>query len=393
MLKDLHLINFRNYNDFKINFSPVTIIIGPNGIGKTNLIEAIYLISTTSSHRTNHNINLIKYSQTFSKVIAQFTKHDLLTNFSHLRGVHSATSEVVRKSRKDEIEMILNNKEGKVYKEVKLNGIPKTLSEIVGLQKTVLFSPESINIIFGSPGLRRRFLNLILAQMDNLYLTNLIELKKILRQRNKLLSLIKLRKADKNQLDFWNIKLIDINAYLTEKRETLIDLLNKYTNRFYDEISGEKNKLNIYYKISLDRKRAEEKLNAGLEREIINEKTLYGPHRDEIEFFLSDHNVLDFSSRGEARTLILALKLSEIEYIKKNSGQKPIFLLDDVFSELDKDRSKHLIDMIKDQQTIITTTNLGQIDENKLRDCQVIDLEKEQTTKSVKCKTILNYQF
>lgn len=350
MLKNIQLTNFRNHKNFTADFGKTTIIIGRNGVGKTNILESIYYLLTTLSYKTRRNEDLIYFDKNFFKIKANFNDGS-------------------------EIETTLQvNEKNNCAKTIKLNQLLQKTAQIIGRYKIVLFSPQSIDIVLGSPNDRRSFLNLILLQNDPVYLKNLIELKKILRQRNKLLFLIKNNFAEQKELFFWDEKLISINKYIVKNRLKLIEFLNSKITSYYNKISAENNLINIDYHPTLNIKTAKQILDDNRSKEISAQKTLYGPHRDDINFFLNNRSATNFSSQGEARTLVLALKLAENDFLSNNTKQPPLFLLDDVFSELDEIRIEHIINLIDKQQTIITAAQLGDVKKYLKNECRIIKL-------------------
>ncbi len=350
-IKSIKLVNFRNRGDYHLDFSDVTILIGPNGIGKTNIVEGIYLIATGRSWRTSRDLEMTEWQKDFSRIT-------LTTQFDDKANI---------------LELFWQINE-KAIKQLKINGTKHRLIDLLGTVPAVLFSPETLDLLNGAPALRRRFLDIILSQTDRRYALNLLEYHKILRERNKLLAHIKNKKAKFDELEFWDNKLVEIGSQIILKRQELVKFLNKNLSEDYAKISGKKQKLNLKYKASVLVERFADTISAGREREVEQQSTLYGPHRDDFLFILDSREVATFASRGEFRSVILALKCAEILYLEHKVGTKPILLLDDIFSELDADRRKHLASIVSDQQTIITTTDIDHIEKNLRKTAKIVEL-------------------
>lgn len=339
-LDSLRLINFRNYQKFNIEFSPLTIFIGANGIGKTNLIEAIYLLSTSTSYRTHDNKNLVKWDEKFAKISSQFTTDEKSPASLELRivlggGADNAKKEVYKDDQKIELKALLGN------------------------LRAVLFSPEIINLFIDSPGARRRMLNILASQINAQYIDKLVSLQKVLRQKSRLLFLVREGRSEPAELDFWDEKLFNLNHEIITQRTEIIDFFNSKISHYYQQIGAHQDNLTVVYrpKIPLG-----EDVNAFISRtrglEINSASTIYGPHRDEISFLINGRAIGGLVSRGELKTIVLAWKFTEIDYFVSKIGCKPILLLDDIFSELDATRRSALMELANQGQTIVTTTDL-----------------------------------
>jgi len=347
ILRSLTLTNFRNYENFKIDFKPITIFVGPNGIGKTNLIEAIHLLSLGKSYRTQDSFELIKWDEDFCRIVGKVEKNDL------------------------ELFIDKNTEQ----KSVKINEVKKKSIELFGKLKTVLFSPESIDIVIGAPRLRRRFLDVILSQINREYLYNLIELQKIIKNRNALLKNIRDRKSIPKELDFWNEKLVDLSNLIIKERLELIKFIEKDISVLFPLFKIDKGDLKIKYIPSVpDMNYFSDLLAQNQEREIALSSTLFGPHRDDLQFLLDNRDINSFASRGEIRSVVFSLKMAELNYLK-TKDPNTLLLLDDIFSELDKIRREKLSEIIKDQATIITTTDESFIDEKLKKKAKIVGLK------------------
>jgi len=316
-LETVILQHFRNYDAQRFEFSSeVTMIVAPNAAGKTNILEAIFLLATGKSFRADRDIEMIQWKNEFGRVKAT---------------IGDTTLEVLITQSKKYL----------------LNGIARRQIDFVGNLRAVLFWPEHLALVTDSPSVRRRYLDSVLVQVDREYRRNLLSYERGLRQRNRLLDLINEGKASRNQLIFWNQLLIKSAAYITDSRTAFIDFINTY------QLTKSQNNKLTYDKSIISQSRLEQYKD----EEVAAKATLVGPHRDDITFLLDDRSLASFGSRGQQRMAILWLKLAELSFIQTKSGERPILLLDDIFSELDETHKKLVMDVIGRQQTIITSAN------------------------------------
>lgn len=354
-ISSIHLSNFRNWQDYSLDFEAVTILIGQNGRGKTNIMEAVWMISTGRSWRTSRDLEAINWESEFARIEAK-----------------------IDGKKGSQIDLVLQKhptKDRPQPKILKINNSKKRIIDLLGLMPAVLFSPESIQILDGAPAERRRFLDVMLAQIDRRYALNLLEYSKVLRERNKLLQLINARKGKPDELDFWDLKLAEFGSQIIESRVEAIKFFNKILNKAYSQISGQKETLKLSYKASVEAEKFSDMIAATRDRDIEQISSNHGPHRDDLVFLLDGRDITTFGSRGEYRTTLVALKMAELEFMKEKMGRKPILLLDDIFSELDFERRMKLAEIVKNQQTIITTTDLDHV-EKVLRDTAKIVMIK-----------------
>ncbi|MCI8825056.1 MAG: DNA replication/repair protein RecF [Lachnospiraceae bacterium] len=359
-IKSLELNNFRNYNSLNISFENDTnILYGDNAQGKTNILESIYLAATTKSHRGNKDKEVIMFDH----------------EEAHIKLI------VIKQNVPLRIDMHLKKNK---TKGIAINGIPiKKASELFGTLNVVFFSPEDLNIIKNGPSERRKFIDMELCQLDKIYVHNLITYNKILNQRNKLLKDIGYvcRRADLiNTLDILDIQIARYGKEIISRRERFIQELNHIICKIHSKITDKKENLVIRYepnlsgnningnvlnKNAMDENLIYESLVHNRERDLKLGSTSTGPHRDDIGFYNYDMDIRKFGSQGQQRTAALSLKLSEIELVRQVIKDVPILLLDDVLSELDSSRQKHLLDSIDKVQTIITCTGLDEFIENR----------------------------
>ncbi len=360
ILKKLELKNVRNFDCLLLEFNPkINIIIGNNGQGKTNILESIHLLAVTKSHRTFNDRYLIKKE----------------TNFLKIRGL--IKSDVF--SKEDEVELIITH-QGK--KGILNKKIVKKISDYISKFNVILFSPDDLRIIKGSPNLRRRFLNIEIGQLNNKYLTTLNEYYKLLRNRNEYLKRIDFKNYDKEYLNILTNQLIDKAIIIYKHRKGFIDDLNYYLKTIFSDFFLNKN-LTIQYITSIkidgnDMKEAlKTKFKKVLNREIYLAQTIIGPHRDDFEFYIEDENIKDFASQGQQRTAVLLVKLAEVLIFKRIKKESPILLLDDVFSELDQSINYKIIKYLTNKtQIFITSTNLQKIDRQLLTKATVFEVAK-----------------
>ena len=343
-VKNIYLENYRNLENISIDLNEkLNLFIGDNAQGKTNLVESIFYISIGRSFRFSKDNNLIKFEKEKSYVKIN----------------------VQRKKDEKKIEIEINKDKNKKYKVNEIT-LDKN-SELVGIVNIVIFSPDNLDLIKGSPGDRRRFLNIEISQLKPKYKYLLKKYKKILIQRNNLLKNLNENKKNLKLLEVWDEHLVETGSEIISYRNDFIIKLRKISKKIHWEISGEKEKLNIVYKTGLGllrennieyiRDKFKRKLLENREREIERGISLYGPHLDDVKIIINNKNSRYYSSQGQKRTAALSLKLSEIEIIKEEKKDNPIVLLDDVLSELDNKRRYHLLKYIENVQTIITSTD------------------------------------
>lgn len=354
-IKKLQLKNFRNYNELDLSFDEgVNVIIGENAQGKTNLLEAMYLLAFTKSYRTNHDRELIKWDCEFANVKAILHK----------------------KNQQIPLELIFH----KNGKKARLNHIEqKKLSEFIGALNVVMFAPEDLSLVKGAPQMRRRFIDMELGQIEPLYLYHLGEYQKILKQRNShLKQLQKQRHVDTTLLDILTEQLIEHATVVLLKRFYFLRLLRKWALPIHEKISRGLEQLAIDYipSIEVSEEASEETIvntyvgafQQMTENEISRGTTLIGPHRDDLAFFINEKDVKLYGSQGQQRTTALSLKLAEIDLIYHQINEYPILLLDDVLSELDDFRQSHLLSAIQGKvQTFVSTTSVDGIHHETLQ--------------------------
>ncbi len=367
-LKQLDLVNFRNYDLLSLTFEDkVNVLIGENAQGKTNILESIYTFAMAKSHRTSNDKELVKWDEDFARV----------------EGVIQKNSQSIP------MELIISKK----GKKAKVNHLEQSkLSNYVGHFNVVMFAPEDLNIVKGSPQLRRRFLDMEIGQVSPIYLHDISQYHKILNQRNALLRQLSISKErDTVFLDILTEQLIDYGAKIIAKRFQFLAILQKRASEIHFNISQNLETLKVLYQSSIDVSETmdltkivvhyHEKFDKIGSREIDRGVTLIGPHRDDLCFLVNDKDVQVYGSQGQQRTTALALKLAEIELIHSEVGEYPVLLLDDVLSELDDHRQSHLLGTIQGKvQTFITTTSIDGINHETLNRSKRFDVKTGMIT-------------
>ena len=361
ILKKIELTNFRNYEHLSTRFyKGINIIYGDNAQGKTNLLESIYVLGITKSHRSFIDNNLIKDNKKRAIINGSINKGSLDINLNIT---------------------IENNK--KMLK-IDNNNIRK-VSDYISNMNIIIFYPDDLELLKGSPKERRKYFNLELSQLYSNYFIVLNDYNKLLKMRNEYLKNINFKQnVDMNYFDILTNYLIDKAIILIKMRSKYIEKVNTYCETIYKDIMNLDN-FNIKYvpSVTIDLKddaTSKEILKKvyddNLNYDIKMSSTNYGPHKDEFEFLLGDKNLKLFGSQGQQRIAVLCLKLSEIEIFKKYKETTPILLLDDVFSELSDDKKNNLLKYIsKDIQTIITTTELSNLDPKFIKKSKLFKIE------------------
>ncbi|MCH5267544.1 MAG: DNA replication/repair protein RecF [Lachnospiraceae bacterium] len=343
IIDSIEVGNFRNYDNAKLEFHPNTnILYGDNAQGKTNILESIFVCGTTNSHKGSKDKELIQFGMEEAHIRMYMTKREI----SH------------------KIDMHMRKNKGKG---IAIDGVPiKRSSELMGLSHIIFFSPEDLRIIKNGPGERRRFMNMELCQLDPVYLYDLAEYNKILMQRNKLLKQISFEPSLQDTLSVWDEKLVEFGEKIIKRRQKFVDEIGELVQNVASSLTNNKELIQMYYEPDVNSGEMEQALNKCRERDLKFCSTNAGPHRDDLCFMNGEFDLRKYGSQGQQRTCALALKLAEIEIVKKTVGDCPVLLLDDVLSELDRNRQNYLLDSIHDIQTIITCTGLEEFIDSRL---------------------------
>ena len=368
-IKSLKLLYFRNYLSMNIDVHPsLNVLVGNNANGKTNIIESIFCLALGKSYRTKSDSECIMFGETAT-----------------------AMSCIVNKNNRElDIMLGINNK----GKSAKIAGIKKTkLTDFVGELNVVLFSPEDLQIVKGSPGLRREFMNREFYQFSRIYHKYYLMYQHLLKQRNSYLKDMRKNPKDEMSLAYLETltsQLAKVALYITKERVSFVQDISKLTYKNMLNISNGQETLKIKYKSSVldalniseinDESFTEENLTKVMMKksfdDIMRGSTKIGPQHDDLEFYINDLDAKMYASQGQQRSIVLSLKLAEINYLKEKTGTYPVLLLDDVLSELDKNRQLKLLDAINENvQTFITTPSISDIKEDLLEKAKVFKIE------------------
>lgn len=347
-IKSIELSNFRNYKELFMEFHPEkNILYGDNAQGKTNILEALYFCGMTKSHKGSKEREIIRMNE----------KEAHIRMYVEKKGV----------SRRIDMHLKRNKAKG-----VAIDGIPiRKSSELLGLVNVVFFSPEDLGIIKHGPSERRRFVDLELCQLDKVYFHNLAKYNQVVNQRNNLLKQIAMDKSLLPTLDIWDQQLVEYGSKIISRRKQHIEELNEVITPIHEKLSGGREHLTLSYETNTLLEDFGMKIAMNRERDLFQKATTTGPHRDDVKFAISDIDIRKYGSQGQQRTAALSLKLAEIEIVKRMVGDLPVLLLDDVLSELDRNRQHYLLDSIRDIQTIITCTGLEEFIQERIKVNQV----------------------
>ena len=330
-IKRLQMLNYRNYNVLDISLGPhVNVFMGDNAQGKTNILEGIYYCAFARSHRTSKDRELINWNAD-----------------------NALLSVSVGRERLDKRIDISILKDGK--KAIQINKIKiKKIGELFGNFNVVMFSPEDLKIIKDSPGVRRKFIDMELCQLNPKYYYNLVQYNKVLNERN---SILRNRNINKDILEVYDMQLVEFGYNIIMERLEYIKKLNKYSEKIHSDITSGKEKIEFRYTSTI-----KDYFYALLEKNRVRDSergiTSVGPHRDDFIVLINDIDTKSYGSQGQQRTAVLTIKFASLKIIKELTGEHPVLLLDDVLSELDFSRKRYILSTIGDIQTIITCTGI-----------------------------------
>jgi DNA replication and repair protein RecF len=350
VLQSITILDLRSYAVLEAAFGPgPQLIVGPNAAGKTTLLEAIVLLAWGRSHRTSTDAELVRWGSDLARIEGQ------------------AGAETV------EVALVRSTAGSSARKRIRVNGVPRRAAGLVGLLRTVVFAPEEMLLVVGSPGLRRAAIDQLATQRSAAYGRDLAAYARTLQQRNSLLRAIREEQAGRDELRFWDASFLDAGGAIVAERLRLIEDLAGPLARAHAEIAPDEaaaTQLATAYATNAPALAGESPRDAlarrlveTADKEVWNGSTLVGPHRDDLVFTLDGRDMSGFASRGQQRTAILAFKLAELDLLTEQDDRPPLLLLDDVFSELDPDRRSHLVRRIAAlPQAFVTTTTLDDLD-------------------------------
>jgi DNA replication and repair protein RecF len=374
-LTHLSLHNFRNYVRLDLDLPPgVSILQGDNAQGKTNLLEAVYYLATSRSPHAGSDRELVNWLAGEQEPLP----------YARLVG------HVTKAASESTIEITLTqqaNNGARYRKQIRLNGVARRVMDLLGQLNVVLFLPEDIGLVTGSPGGRRRYLDAALCQIDPVYCRSLSRYNRITTQRNALLRDLRERGGDSGQLAFWDERLVENGAYLISRRWNALLVLDELAHDVHGQLTGSAEQLRLRYVPSVEMdgpaatSEAGEAFRGQLQtmrrRDIAAGMTLVGPHRDDLLFLINGVDSGIYGSRGQQRTAALSLKLAEVKLMRRETGEQPVLLLDDVLSELDEHRRRFLMHTLENgaEQAIITTTDLHTLPQAFLQSSQLWRVE------------------
>jgi DNA replication and repair protein RecF len=359
LLDSISIRDFRGYAALDATFGGgPQLVVGPNAAGKTSLLEAIVLVAWGRSHRTSADGEMVRWGADLARVEGRTGQDAIEVALVRSPGPPDARP---------------RSSGAGARKRIRVNGVARRAGGLAGVLRTVLFAPEEMLLIAGSPGLRRSAIDQLAGQRSAAYLHDLAAYTRTLQQRNSLLRAIREEQAERSELRFWDGSFLDAGAAIVEARRRLLDDLGGPLARAHAEIAPEEaaaERLGLSYVTNAPafpgetaRDALSRRLVETADKEVWNGSTLIGPHRDDLAFELDGRDMSGFASRGQQRTAILAFKLAELDLLTEQDGRPPLLLLDDVFSELDPDRRAHLVRRIAAlPQSFVTTTTLADLD-------------------------------
>ena len=372
LLSRLTLTNFRNYRSLDLELPPGLVVLqGGNGQGKSNLLEAMYLLAIARSHRATNDRELVHWQA------AQEEGFALLAAEIQRKADQVSLRVALRCARRGEATQ--EDPQGGLYvqKQIRVNGTPRLASALVGHLTATLFTAEDINLVQGSPALRRRYLDVLLSQVDRHYLRSLQRYQHVLAQRNSLLRLLREGRARPDELEFWTQELCQEGARILQRRLQAIQRLGTFAREAYASLTGAGQGLELSYQGTVQHpleanseailQAFHRALEEARQREMALGMTVVGPHRDDLRLWEDGVDLSFYVSRGQARAVALALRLAEGRYLQEQRGEEPVLLLDDVLSELDSQRRRRVLEyVLSSQQVLVTTTDLAPFDDATL---------------------------
>jgi len=386
-LSHLSLSNFRNYEQLTLSLSPgLFIYYGENAQGKTNLLEAVGMLATVNSFHASSDREVVNWhapdhiarlegtvKRREDDVHVEIALYDPTPPTIPTNGITPAPA----------VELPASTQR----KRLKINSIPRRTIDVIGQMKVVLFAPLDLHLVDGSPEERRRFLDRALCQIQPRYCQAIVKYRKIVTQRSALLKRIRENLEDPRMLDFLDEQMTQLASQIIYERQRMIEIINQQVDPLQTAISGGREHLRVIYRPSFKvdaawsileaQEQYQQQLRDSRKKEIHQGVCLLGPHRDDLEFVVNGINVLTYGSRGQQRTAALSTKLAELNYMRLSTGDEPVLLLDDVFSELDHWRREYLLQQVMHhEQVLLTTTDLDSFPREILQKAHVSQIEK-----------------
>ena len=376
---NLSLANFRIFRSLKLDLAPgVNIFAGGNAQGKTSLLEAIYILAIGKAFRAENEWEVVSWN-TSSHKIGQTIIDASFTSEDESNRVIIAYNPTYTSNRYSTVSST------SVRKEIRVNGIRNSASDLIGFITAVLFSANDMELVLGPPSYRRRYMDILLSQSDKEYLFALQNYQKVLQQRNQLLKLIQQHRGEVNELEFWDDKLSKEGSSIICKRFEIVEKISALASEILAELTSSNEDLTIIYKPSLgspvqgpvSQSEFLDSLEKARKTDLLRGVTTLGPHRDDLGIIVNGIDMGPFSSRGQARTLALSMKLAEAKTLEDLRGYPPLVLLDDVLSELDEDRRNMVLNQtLKGGQTFITSTTLEPFNPNFISQSNVFTINQ-----------------
>ncbi len=340
-INKLSLYNFKNHSELKLDFTAdITGIIGNNGKGKTNVLDAVYLLSTCKSYFNSIDYQLIKHGETLCAVNAQFYDNQ-------------------------QIDLQMTIEQGKKKKLKRNDKQYDKLIDHIGMVNVVIITPDDVELVAGHSDVRRRFIDICISQTDREYLNNLSEYQKVLDQRNKQLKLFaQHRHFDEIIIESYDAKLVPAGNYIYKKRTEVLGKLNELFNEIYPAFSSGAEVVKFNYESDLHTRDFATALKEEINKDLVVERTTVGLHKDDIQFEIDGFPLKRFGSQGQSKSFIVALKLAQYRFLSETLGTLPILLLDDMFEKIDEVRAQRLIDMLSSDtfgQIVLTDTHIERV--------------------------------
>jgi DNA replication and repair protein RecF len=357
---------------------------GANAQGKSNLLEALYILAIAKSPRASADRELVRWqvppedAHAQVSAVVQRAGGDVRVQIDFLASAPEAPGVSGDGGEGDTHRVDLHgSKAPPVQKHLRVNGVPRRTSELVGEINAVMFSASDLDLVLGPPVMRRRYMDILISQIDRHYLRSLQRYQRVVSQRNHLLKTVREGRAHRGELDFWDEELAETGGYVMSRRAATVVTLSQQAGAIHKELTGDGESLELVFRPSVDAVSSDSEedmcqalkrsLEQGRDREVAQGFTVCGPHRDDLQMVLDNMDAGAYASRGQCRTVVLAMKLAEAEHLRDQRGEEPILLLDDVLSELDGARRAHVLERtLQYQQCFITTADPSQIDQGYL---------------------------